>query len=84
MLEIKNAMVVAVYIFLKHYGLYGRFADSTYFYTDNTIHESLWMHNPVCVYVTSMVVTIHIICEDLLNLIKHLFMHTYYACKNKT
>ena len=34
---IKNAVVVAVLIFLKHNGLFGRLAYSNYFYTEESI-----------------------------------------------
>ena len=37
MLEIKNAVVVVVLIFLQHNGLCGRFADSNYFCTEEPI-----------------------------------------------
>ena len=37
MLEIENAVVVVVFIFLKHIGLCGRLADSNYFYTEASI-----------------------------------------------
>ena len=36
-LEIKNAVVVFVFIFLKHNGLSGRLADSNYFHTEESI-----------------------------------------------
>ena len=37
MLEIKNVLVVVVFIFLKHNGLCERLADSNYFYTEESI-----------------------------------------------
>ena len=37
MLEIKNAVIMAVFIFLKLNGLCGRLADSKYFYTEKSI-----------------------------------------------
>ena len=37
MLEIKNAVVVAVFIFIKHNGLCERSADSNYFYRVESI-----------------------------------------------
>ena len=50
MLEIKIAVVVVVFIFLKHNGLFGRLADSNYFYTE----ESILCTN-FCVHVTPFV-----------------------------
>ena len=51
MLEIKNAVVVVVFISLKHNGLCRRLADSNYFYTEKSIlHEFLCMHNTIYVH----------------------------------
>ena len=36
-LQIKNPVVVVVVIFLKHHGLFGRSADSNYFYTQESV-----------------------------------------------
>ena len=54
MLEIKNAVVVVVSVFLKHSGLCGRLADSNYFYTE----ESILCVN-FCVCVNLFVYTLH-------------------------
>ena len=37
MIEIKNAVVEVVFIFVKHNGLCGRLADSNYFYSEESI-----------------------------------------------
>ena len=37
MLEIKNAVLEVVFIFLKHNGLFWRLAGSNYFYTEESI-----------------------------------------------
>ena len=75
MFEIKHAVVVVVFIFLKHDGLCvgdRRLEDSNYFYTGiNTGHEFSCTRNVVCVQVTCTVVTVHSICEDLK------FLHGY-------
>ena len=54
MLEIKNAVLVVVFIFFKHNGLYGRLADSNYFYTK----ESILCTN-FCACTTLFVCTLH-------------------------
>ena len=69
-LEIKNTVVVLIFIFLKDNGLCGRLADSNYCYrkqTRNQYRARIFscMCNAVCVYVTCTVVTLHAICEGL-------------------
>ena len=59
MLEIKNTVVVVVFIFLKHNGLCGKLADSNNHYTKELIPCSNF-----CVQVTMFVCTLR--CEGLL------------------
>ena len=51
-LEIRNAVVMIVFIFVKHNGLCGRFADSNYFYSEESI---LWTN--FCVHIMLFVCT---------------------------
>ena len=61
--EIKNAAVVVVLIFLKHNGLCGRLAYSSYFYTE----ESMTCTN-FCASATPFAsFHVHAICEGLYN-----------------
>ena len=52
MLEIKNPVVVVVFIFLKHNDLFGRFADPNDFLHMgiNTVHKFSCMRNAVTVH----------------------------------
>ena len=65
-LEIKNAVVVVVFIILKHNGLCGRQADSNYFYTKESI-ASTTFHVHIMSFACTLraVVTVHAICEGL-------------------
>ena len=55
--EIKNAVVVVIIIFIKYNSLCGGLTDSNYFYTGiNTMHKFSCTQNAVCV---------HVICEGL-------------------
>ena len=44
MLGMKNAVVVVVFIFLKHNGLCERLADLNYFYTEELIHAQILVY----------------------------------------
>ena len=68
MLEFKNTVVVVVFIFLKHNGLYVRLEDLNYFYRHESIlcTNFLIRSNAVWVHVTCTFVSVHAICEGLL------------------
>ena len=71
-MEIKNAVVVVVLIFLKHNDVRGRLADSNLFLRRgiNTVHEFPCTRSAICVQVMCTVVTAYEICEGLW------FLHT--------
>ena len=65
--KLKTLRYWLLFVFLKHNGLCGRFADSNYFYTGiNIMHEFSCTRNDVCVHVRCTVVTMYAICEGLL------------------
>ena len=72
MLEIKNVVVVVVFIFLKHNGLCGRLVDSNYFYKE----ESMPCTN-FCVHITLFVLTLQFVkaCILLVFLKCPVYMH---------
>ena len=53
MLEIKNTVLVVVFIFLKHNSLCGRLVDSDYFYTEESIQCTNF-----CVHITLFACTL--------------------------
>ena len=67
MLEIKNTMVMAVFIFLKHNGLWkiGRFKLLLH-RRINTLHQFLCTGNAARVHVMRTVVIMHVNCKGLL------------------
>ena len=67
MLEIKNTMVMAVFIFLKHNGLWkiGRFKLLLH-KGINTLHQFLCTGNAARVHVMRTVVIMHVNCKGLL------------------
>ena len=89
MFEIKSAVVVLVFIFLKYNGFLGRLADSNYFYTEESIPCTNF-----CIRVTqpctqfaktwyTMFVTINRVSFHLWlkeNLVKHQKVSKYYEC----
>ena len=60
---IKNAVVVVVFIFIKHNSMFGQTRSSFQLCTINTVHTFSCRCNANCVHVTSTVVAVHGTCE---------------------